>query len=408
MSLPGIDIQFTNGALGSVAPSPDGLLALVCNAAPVASTFELNTPYLVTSMEDVAALGIVDDVNNHIVFKTLSEFFAEAGTGTNLWLFAVERDTVLSDVFKPGVGGVVPVQYLLDTANGAIRGIFTAFNPDGSFISDIEDGIESEVTELVTAAQAFSESYTDTHKAPFFVLTEAYGFDGDITTLKDWTTSEFNRVGLVIGDTEERTGTFESQGAAIGVVAGRVASIQVHVNMGKVRDGALRPLKMYMLDDEINTVNLGAIHDKGYITFRSHVGRSGYFISDDNLATLVSDDYRFLARRRVIDKAFRVAYGAILDFLLDDFDTNVDGTISNVYAKSMEGRVVQALFNTMTVNGELSRDQADANDFGAIAEIDLEHNVIATSTIKLKGLQVKPKGYGKFIEVPLGFVPVTN
>ena len=407
--LPGIDISFENGALGAVVPSPDGLLGLLCNAVAVPGTFELNTPYLVTSMVDVADLGITDDVDNHIVYKALKEFYDEAGTGTELWIMAVGRDELLTDQFVADPGtGKVPVQKLLDTANGRIRGLLTAFNPDSNYVSSVTDELEDEVMTLAAAAQSFAESYTQTKFAPFFVLTEAYGFTGTVTGLPDLTQNEYNRVGILIGDTESRTGVTASKGAAIGILGGRVAKNAVHVNIGRVRDGALLPLEMYIVDEDVETANVGAIHDLGFITFRTHVARSGYFFSDDPLATLISDDYHYLARRRVIDKAYRIAYDTLLNYLLDDFTVNEDGSIDPRYARNMSSNIEQAIFIQMTANGELSRDQSDSEDLGVVAEIDLEHNVTSTSTIKLKGLKVKPKGYGRWIDVPLGFVPVNN
>ena len=54
--LPRVKIDFANGALGAVSPSPDGVLGLVCTAVAVAATFLLLTPYKLTSIEDMTAL----------------------------------------------------------------------------------------------------------------------------------------------------------------------------------------------------------------------------------------------------------------------------------------------------------------------------------------------------------------
>lgn len=58
MILPRVKIQFLNGQLGTVGESADGLLALICGAAAVAGTFVLNTAYSITSMDDLAELGV--------------------------------------------------------------------------------------------------------------------------------------------------------------------------------------------------------------------------------------------------------------------------------------------------------------------------------------------------------------
>ncbi|WP_107039965.1 DUF2586 family protein [Brumimicrobium mesophilum] len=408
MPLPGIDISFQNGNLGSVVPSPDGLLGLVCHAEAVASTLANTTPYLVTSMKDVAALGIIDDVDNHIVYKFLSEFYAEGGSGTPLWIYTIARDESLSDQFKPdGTTGIVPASTLLDTANGDIRGLIALFNPDGTYVSDVDEEMESEVIELAALAQTFAEDYTDDKYAPFFVLTEGYGYTGTQATLTDLTEKEYNRVGILLGDTESRTGTTASKGAALGVLAGRVAKNAVQVNIGKVRDGALNPLEMFIVDDLVEVANIEALNDKGYITFRKHVSRSGYYFTDSPLATLPSDDYRFLERRRVIDKAYRVAYSSLLDYVLEDLNVNADGSISPIDAKTIEGVVQNAIFTEMTANGELSTDATNPNDLGVIVKVDLTHNITSTSKIKLESLQVAPKAYARYIDVPLGYIPVS-
>jgi len=408
MPLPGIDIEFENGALGTVVPLPDGLLAVVCHAKPVASTFDLNKPYLVKSMKDVAALGIIDDVDNHIVYKFLSEFYKESGSGTNLWIMGVAATEKLSDQFKPAVAtGIVPASKVLDKANGNIRGIIALFNPDG-YVSAQAEEMEEEVMVLAGLAQTFAEDYTSSKYAPFFLLTEAYGYTGEHATLTDLTAQEYNRVGILIGDTESRTGTTASKGAALGVLAGRVARTSVQENVGKFKSGALFPAQVFIVDDLVELANVEALNDKGFITFRKHVGRSGNYFTDDHLATTVGDDYRSLARRRVIDKAYRLTYDALLISVLDDLDVKDDGTIDPIYAKTLEGLVIAKINDSMTTNGELATDKTDPKDKGVKVAIDLEHNVTSTSTIKLKYLQVRSKAYARYIDVPLGFVPVSN
>ena len=81
MILPRVKIQFLNGQLGTVGESADGLLALICGAAAVAGTFVLNTAYSITSMDDLAELGVTA-TNNAALYKQVSEFYDEAGTGT--------------------------------------------------------------------------------------------------------------------------------------------------------------------------------------------------------------------------------------------------------------------------------------------------------------------------------------
>lgn len=408
--LPGIDITFTNGALGQVVPLPDGCFGVVATADEVGATFEHEKPYVVKSMKDVDALGIIDSVGNHRLFKFLSEFFEEGGSGQELWIMAFDKlngvtPVKMSDLFTQ-VSGKAPVEKLLDAANGKIRGVFALFNPDATYTSTITDGMDADVALTISKAQTILTDYTDNKKAPAFCVVEGYNFQGDHTQLADLTTGDDNRVAVLIGDTETRSGATTSKGAALGCLAGRLAKNQVQVNAGRVATGALVPLNFFIVDDNVEDYDVESIHDKGYITFRTHVGRSGYFFTDDPLATAVTDDYHYITHRRVVDKAFRIAYDVLLNFLLDDVQLTNTGTVSPIYAKTIESRVVSTIYNSMTANGELSADLTDPKDKGVICSVDLTNNVAATSKL-IVTVQVKPKGHARYIDVPLGFVPIS-
>src|SRR5690606_2383661 len=144
----------------------------------------------------------------------------------------------------------------------------------------------------------------------------------------------------------------------------------------------------------VEEYDVESIHDKGYITFRTFVGRSGYFISDDPLATLVSDDYNHLTHRCEIDKAFRISYAVLLNFVLDDIQLMPNGSVSPIYAKTIQGQVETAIYTQMTANGELSADANDPRDYGVICRVDLTNNVAATSQLKVT-IQVRPKGHAR-------------
>lgn len=408
--LPGIDIEFQNGALGSVLPLPDGVFGVVTTAAEIGSTFKNEKAYVLKSMKDVAALGIIDDVTNHILYKFFSEFYAEAGTGTEIWLmsFAQKPNNIaakISDLFTADGNGDIPAAKLLDKANGRLRGVFALMNPDVSYTPVVTNGIDDDIVLAKTKMQAFLEDYTDTKYAPAFGVLEGYAFSGDHTDLADLTAQSNNRVAILIGDSESRTGTTASKGTALGVLAGRLAKNSVQRNIGRVADGPVQPLAMYIVDDLAEEYDVESIHDKGYITFRTHVGRSGYFFTDDPQATSVSDDYRYLTHRRVIDKAYRIAYDTLLNFLLDDVQLTNKGTVSPIYAKNIEGQVVNAIYSQMTANGELSADLTNPSDKAAKCVVDLTNNVAATSKL-IVSIQVLPKGHARYIDVPLGFMPI--
>ncbi|TWI22197.1 DUF2586 family protein [Sphingobacterium siyangense] len=406
--LPGIAITFKNGNLGQLVESPDGVFGLLASAVAVGATFVLGKAYQIRSMEDVANLGITASIDNYMLHKTLSEFYGEAGEGTELWLMGLAKTTKVSDWFTPDVSGSAPAETLLNAANGKIRMLFTSFSPSAEYVLTVETGLDKDVFLAATKAQLLADNYTKNKYAPFYTLLEGYGFDGDKVTLKDLTELDLNRVQILIGDTLSRTGSPAGNGAAVGLLAGRKARIQVQVNPGKVIDGALSFSQVFIKDTLVEQYDITALHDKGYVTFRTHTGKSGYFFTDDPLACSIEDDYHYGTHRRVIDKAYRLAYEALLDFLLDDSTVNEDGTVSVIYAKTIENRVEGLIYAQMSANNELSFNANDPKDRGVICKLDLTYNVTSTSTLKLAKLQVRAKGYNRFIDVPLGFVPVTS
>lgn len=401
--LPGLNIQFSNGNIGTVVSTADGIFGFVASAVAVADKFDLDTPYSIRGMEDVAALGIIDDVNNGVLYKKLKEYYDEAGDGTKVWLMGMAKDTTPSEWFTPdGVTGIVPVQKLLDTANGEISLLMTSFDPEGAYVINIVNGLDTDVWAAKTAAQTFAENYTNNSFSPFVVILEGYAYDGNAANLADLLQGEENRVGIFIGDTDKRTEAVTNNNASNHIFGGRVSKISVHENAGKLKLGALKNLAAYIVDTPVENVDVESLHDKGYITFRTHVRKSGYYFTDDGLATALNDDYHSLARRRTIDKAYRIAHNIASDEILNDFDLNNDGTVSPFYAKTIEGNIESEVYNQMTQQGELSRDITNKDDLGVKVTFDLEANVAQTNRLNMT-IQARPKGYGRWIDIDLGY-----
>lgn len=406
--LPGIDIKFDNGNIGTVVATADGVFGLLASAVAVAGKFALGTPYTVKGMADVAALGILPDVDNYRLYKALKEFFEEAGEGTKLWLMGFAKTTKVSDWFTADVvTGVAPVETMLDASNGEITALFTAFSPTGAYVLTIETAMDADVILAKQKAQLLAVNYTAANFAPIFVMLEAYGFTGVANDLPDLLLEANNRVAVFVGDTETRTGVTASIGSAVAVLAGRLAKSQVHENAGKVKAGALATLTAFILDTPVESYDVAALHDKGFVTFRTHVRKAGYYISDDPLATAMIDDYHYISRRRVIDKAFRLAHNIASNEILADFDLNNDGTISPFFAKTVEGNIEREISQQMTAKGELSASSTDKDDLGVKATFNTTMDVSTTNRIELS-LKVRPRGYARWFDILLGYDVTLN
>ena len=383
-----------NGQLGSGGERPDGLFALVCGAVAVDSTFMLETPYSVRSMDDLLALGVKPE-NNPRLYKHVEDFYNEVEDGTKLILFGVPKTAKMTTLCDKTSG---LVRSLITSQNGALRGVFVARDDDTA--PTATEGLDADVYTALPKAQQLAEWATAELYAPLFIILEGRGYTG--TSQKDLSKETNNRVGILIGDTESG-----SNNACIGTMAGRLAGLPVQRNLGRVKDGALFPAEMYIGTkkvDESDSV-IADLYDKCYITPRKYVGRSGYFFADDNLACQPTDDYAHIALRRVIDKAYRIGYDTLLDMMLDELNVNEDGTLQTGVVKSWQQTVENRVNREMTAGGELSASE-DGN--GCICFIDPAQNVLATSRVGVT-LKVRPHGYGRYIDVNLGFhVTQTN
>lgn len=384
--LPRIKISYMNGQLGTVGESPDGLFAIICVATAVQDKFELKKGYSVRSMADVADLGITKD-NNAQLYKHLEDFYNEAGNGTEVVVFGIPESEALTNVLNKNTGSA---RDLIAGMNGKLRALFVSGKSEVAG----ENGLAESVFDALPVAQALAEWATADLYAPMFVILEGTGYAGS-ADVKSIAEEAYNRVGVLLG-----TNVSGSTGACLGTLAGRLSQIPVHRNVGRVRDGALYPSEMYLGTREVGEASslVATLYDKGYITPRTYVGKSGYYFADDRLACESTDDYAHIATRRVSDKAYRIAYDALLDFMLDEIEVNEDGSMQTGVIKTWQQSVENAINRSMTAAGELS-----SND-GAACEcyIDEKQNVLATSKVEVT-LRVRPYAYARYIDVKLGF-----
>ena len=386
--LPRIKIQFLNGQLGTVGESPDGLFALVCGAAAVTKKLELGKAYTLHTFEELDALGVTSE-NNPRLHKHVQDFYTEAEEGTKLVIFPVDKAKTFTELCDKDTGAI---KELITAENGALRGIFVA--GEGREATITTNGLDNDLFTALPKAQQLAEWATTSLYAPLFVILEGRGYkDGAV---KDLHKEAYNRVGVLIGDTVKA-----SEGAAVGLMAGRLATLPVQRNIARVKNGALKPVAMFIGEKPVeeNASAVSDLYDAGYITPRRYVGKAGYFFTDDRLACEQTDDYAHITSRRTIDKAYRIAYAALLELMMDELSVNEDGTLQNGIIMAWQQMMENAVNRAMTAAGELS---ADADGTGCKAYVDPTQNVLSTSKIELT-LKVRPFGYARYVDVKLGF-----
>lgn len=377
MQLPRVKIQFLNGLLGTVGESNDGLMAIMGPSGCTDKAFTSFEPMEIRSVDDMTALGITE-ANSPLIYNDVKAFYDEAPTGTKLILYCGTGLDPSKDRFDKDYSGPGSLRHLIEATNGKLRGIGVC---DNSFNGK---------TDSLTKAQAVAEWATSDLYAPLFIA-----FKNQKAT--DISSLDCDRICAVAGSYQ--SGSTEYM--CMGTFLGRVASTAVHRNIGRVKDGSLAPTKLYFdstLVDESSS-KIADYLDKHTIVPRKHVGRSGYFFADDPMAVAETSDFAHLTNRRVIDKAYRIAYDALLDMLLDDIDINQDGTIQTAVAKSWQQTVENAINRQMTANDELSADESGS---GCEVYVDETQNIISTGKVVIT-IKVRPKGYARYIDVNLGF-----
>lgn len=393
--LPRVKIQYLNGQIGAYSASDDGTVGLMTTGVAVSGKFALGTAYLITKLSDLAALGITSEANdaNANIYKFCYEFYSEAPEGSRLWIQAA-ADTVTMTTMADKTS--THAKNLIESAGGTINLLVVMRKPPVGYTPTVT-GVDTDVLTAMVKANELGVWAADTKFAPIFTILEGRAYGGTASGLTDISQNTYNRVGIMIGDTV--TG---SSNAACGLLAGRIAAIPVQRSIARVRSGAISATAFYIGAKVPENADPDIISDKGYITFRNFVGKSGYFFTDDKLATAATDDYALIPRRRVIDKAYRIAYQTLIEELGEEIPINNDGTIPAAIAKSWQNAVEVAIQNQMTTPGNLGVDPADANDTGVTCYIDTNQNVAASNTIEVT-VQVKPYGYAKYINVSLGF-----
>ena len=404
--LPYVKIDFANGAIGASEPMDDGVTGLICTAVAVTQTvdggtdnvFALNTPYLITKLDDLVKKGVTSESSdvNATLYKAVKEFYDEAPEGSKLWIMGVTDTVTIADMVDKTKDNA---KKLLVAANGTIRILAVKVKDKSGYTPTVTTGIDGAVRTAIVNAQVLAEWATETLFAPVMVLLEGRHYTGNAETLvsNPINNGDNNRVAVLIGDT-----VADSKGAAVGLLAGRIASIPVQRSVARVRTGSIVATTMYIGGVAAELGNPETINDCGFICPRTFVGKAGYYWSDDKLAAEASDDYSLIPRRRVADKAYRITYSTLINEVAEEISVTDDGKISAPVVKAIQTALESAIVNNMTSRGNLGNDPSDPNDMGVECYINPDQNIIATSRLDVQ-VRIKPHGYSKYINVSLGF-----
>ncbi|MCR4559405.1 MAG: DUF2586 family protein [Bacteroidales bacterium] len=365
MALPSIKINYKNGAIGGTEPMDDG----------VTLTFLSFTPAL---PRDIDSLTYEDFANQLGKDNELIKAFYNEVNG--------KARLIVSGKSIAAANAETNVKTLLGRFNGDVRNVVVPDVPDAAYLrilQNIGDWAATELFAPVVFIVSLAETYAKTNPK--------------VSELG------LNRVMVVDNVTDKP----ENGVPLLWYVAGRAAKSPVQRSLARVKDGAISAPEFWYVDGNydrlVNNTYAEGKQIKGIVTARVFQGKAGYYFSDDLMATSANDDYGLLPRRRVIDKAYRIAYKTLVEYVGEEIPVLNDGTLPYTVCKDIQSTVKRAIYSNMTVNGNLGVDPQDDTDLGVECYVDPDQNILATNKIELS-LKVKPYGYATYIECNLGFL----
>jgi len=384
MTLPKITIILGNNALGQTAQTADGVCGLISSGVSVAAKVQVDTPYLITSLAEAVTLGILSTGGNAHAHRNIADFYEVAGTGAQLYI-------MLSTASMELLVLNTNLQYahaLQNFAQGKIKVLaLTAVIPGSPVIAN---GLWDRVHLAAQNAQVLAVAMTALYR-PLRVIIDGVAYTGTPANLTDYKTAALNMAQILL------TGEVSTGNADVGRLLGLYATLPVQRKASRVLNGPAVGMGAAFFTSGIavdaHASSWEAIHAKGYVFHKTHVGKAGFYMSSDSMLTANTDDYNSMPRGRVIDKALVLIYGVLVEKLSDEVEINADGTISLGIIKSWQSEIETTLNTAMKQNGEISNVQV---------LINAAQNVISTGRVTV-GVRIQPVGYSDFIDVELGY-----
>lgn len=183
------------------------------------------------------------------------------------------------------------------------------------------------------------------------------------------------------------------------LVAARQGLVSISEDLGNVQRGSLPNIIVNLPDG-----SSGLVHDEEakpgldaarFSTLRKIKGLPGYYITNGRMYAAPGSDYTYTQYRRVIDRGTLLLYTISNQYINTSVLVNEDGTIYEVDARAIEAKIYSYVYSD--IGNHIT---------GLTVQVDRTNNVLSTQTIKIR-LNIRPFGYAKFIELTIGFTPVS-
>nr|BFF39069.1 hypothetical protein BACY1_08740 [Tenacibaculum mesophilum] len=367
------------------APAPDSLL--------------LDTPTTIYTLKGAKDLGITqafDDANKVNVFRHVSEFYRNAGEGTELHLMLVTQATSMSDMCE------VKAKSLLTHAKGKIKQLSVAANIVPGAAPTMLDGIPKDVHDAIAKAQGLAD-WAYSYNMPCQVFLEGYHFGGNATSalhLREIPDLSAPKVSVFIGQDFAYAETRQDDAkkfAEVGTLLGVCSKAKVNQDVGnnelfnltdEIKKTWIEPGLSSHVANKDTFEDLQILEDKGYLFGVEYSGIAGVRINNDHTCTpiVVDDNYstneHTIAYGRVHDKAVRALRAVYLPKVKTDWPVDPKtGKLTPGVVVALED-LGDKIFEDMKKRGEIT--------FGKTT-VDKESDLLVDKTLRVS-YKIVPKG----------------
>lgn len=404
MGMPSAKTQQTAGNLGRRERTPDGVSVMPGIVPVPPSEMEFEVPVSIRSTADAAALGITrdyDTTNKCLLRRHVEQFYKYAGEGQLLWIILYEKGEItMAGVLDENVN--TTLKNFLEQQQSRVPLIAIFQSESTGYVAGIDrtDGFNEIVAAAITSGKALLAS----QEAKFnyaVLLIEGKDMDSDHTEVRNYrdvaTTVNAPRIGLVV----DQNPTIAAQDTAfagyaeVGKLLGVLAGIAVSRNAGRVKSGSIQDsdagLSSGQKMEDVPITTQDDLYSKGLIFLRKHRGRAGFYYVDDLTLAPVTDTRASLSAQRTIDKACNIVLNVNTEEILDDIETNANGTLPAGVLAYFQSISRQAIEDLMA--GEIS---------SVTVTVDPDQNVQATSEIAME-VDIVPRGYNRSIKATVSY-----
>ena len=394
----GITFQREQGGLNSRAEGEDHVSALLFYGAEAAHLPELLDVY---SLED-AERSKISMAKTPIAYYHIAEFFRVAEAGSRLFVRAV-ADEKYDGKFEE-------VKQMQQHAAGAIRQV-------GVWVG--HRNITADVPNLNKACEELAAMNMPLSAVVAYRLTSE-----ELKALPNLGANVHPRVSVCIAQDggglgahlQKKEGADKVSITAIGACMGAIARAKVHESIawvekqnmvstmysgagfGKTAQSLARELDVAALVDgtlmtDLLHTDLDVMSDKRYLFLRKHVGQAGSYWNDSFSADKPESDYGYIENNRIVDKAVRGIYKALLPHLSGPI--RVDASTGKISVGTIT-------FLETLAEDTLVRMERDGELSGFKVIIDPNQSILGTSKLAVV-VKLIPVGVLREIKVSIGF-----